>query len=254
MSEKLQAWRVVNPDFTSSRGFRWPFPGSEEASTVVLPEPARGFSRGDPCPKFDGDGVCLAKTFRGAASGGMPAVTGLEVEFSPADVLGEDDDKLRVSKCRVIDVFDVQAVIRAGFCPNLGGANLWYANLRDANLRGAYLAGAYLTRTDFTDANLTDANLRDANLGGASLRGASLRGANLRGATLWGADLGDANLGDADLRDANLGGANLRGANLRGADLGGANLRGADLGDASANRLTVWPDGFDPATKGVIVR
>ena len=69
------------------------------------------------------------------------------------------------------------------------------------------------------------------------------------GADLWGANLRDANLRDANLRDANLRGANLGGANLRGADLGDANL-----GDASANRLTVWPDGFDPATKGVIVR
>lgn len=53
----------------------------------------------------------------------------------------------------------------------------------------------------------------------------------------------------ASLTDANLTDANLRGASLRGAYLGGASLRGA-----SANRLTVWPDGFDPATKGVIVR
>ena len=43
-------------------------------------------------------------------------------------------------------------------------------------------------------------------------------------------------------------------ADLWGADLGDANLRGANLRYASANRLTVWPDGFDPATKGVIVR
>ena len=63
-----------------------------------------------------------------------------------------------------------------------------------------------------------------------------------------------ADLGDANLRDADLWGAYLWGATLWGANLGGANLRGADLGDASANRLTVWPDGFDPATKGVIVR
>ena len=63
-----------------------------------------------------------------------------------------------------------------------------------------------------------------------------------------------ANLRDADLRGASLGAADLRAADLRGANLRGAYLGGASLGGASANRLTVWPDGFDLATKGVIVR
>ena len=93
------------------------------------------------------------------------------------------------------------------------------------------------------------APIRAGWMAGANLRGAYLRDADLGGADLGGANLGGANLGAADLRGANLRGANLRGANLRGAYLRGAYLRGA-----SANRLTVWPDGFDPATKGVIVR
>ena len=93
-----------------------------------------------------------------------------------------------------------------------------------------------------------------ANLRGADLRGADLWDADLRDADLWGADLGGADLGGANLRGANLGGAALWDADLGDADLRGANLRGANFGGASANRLTVWPDGFDPATKGVIVR
>ena len=46
----------------------------------------------------------------------------------------------------------------------------------------------------------------------------------------------------------------MAGANLGGADLGGADLWGASLRGASANRLTVWPGGFDPIAAGVIVR
>ena len=88
-----------------------------------------------------------------------------------------------------------------------------------ALIRAGWFGGAHLGVANLRDANLRDANLRDANLGGAD-----------------------------------LGGANLGGADLWGADLWGANLRGASLRGASANRLTVWPDGFDPATKGVIVR
>ena len=103
-----------------------------------------------------------------------------------------------------------------------------------APIRAGWMAGANLRGADLRDADLWDADLRGADLRDANLGAADLRGADLRGANLWAANLWDADLGDADLR-----GANLRGANFRG---------------ASANRLTVWPDGFDPATKGVIVR
>ena len=216
------AWRTVHPDLRSSHGFRWPFPGG----VAVAPLPVgRTFTRGNPCPGFVGDGLCLAKTWRGAASGGIPAITCLLVEFDDAAVLGEDDDKVRVSCCLVVDVFDAPALIRDGWCAgaDLGGADLWGADLGDANLCGADLRGANLR-----------ANLRDANLGGA----------NLGGADLWGANLGGANLGDA----------NLCGADLRGANLWDANLGGANLGDARSNRWTRWPGGFDPDKAGVVTR
>jgi len=170
------AWRAVHPDLRSSRGYRWPWPGNE--AVAPLPE-GKEFTRGGPCPEFPGDGLCLAKTWRGAASGSIPAITCLLVEFDPADVLGEDDDKLRVARCRVVDVFDAPGLIRDGWCCN---------------------------------ANLGGADLRGANLGGADLWGADLGGADLWGADLRGADLGGADLGGADLRGANLGGAHLRGA------------------------------------------
>ena len=121
------AWRACHPDLRSSHGYRWPWPGNE--ATAPLPDGAE-FTRGEPCPRFEGDGLCLAKTWRGAASGGIPAITCLLVEFEQADVLCEDDDKIRVSRCRVVDVFDGPALIRGGWC--LG------ADLRGANLGGAF--------------------------------------------------------------------------------------------------------------------
>lgn len=168
-----QAWRAVHPDLRSSRGYRWPFPGQE----AIAPLPAgQEFTRGDPCPQFTGDGLCLAKTWKGAAFGFIPAITCLLVEFNEDDVLGEDDNKLRVSRCRVLDVFDAPALLRAGF-----GAG---ADLTRADLAGADLTGAYLTRADLTGADLTR----------------------------------------------------------------------ADLTRAFADRLTRWPDGLDPAARGVTVR
>lgn len=126
-----QAWRSVHPDLRSSRGFRWPFPGNE--AVAPLPDGAE-FTHGNPCPQFPGDGLCLAKTWRGAASGGIPAITCLLVEYDEGDVLGEDADKLRVSRCRVVDVVDAPALVRAGWCTgaNLRGANLWGADADEA--------------------------------------------------------------------------------------------------------------------------
>ena len=237
------AWRAVHPDLRSSHGYRWPWPGNE--ATAPLPD-GQEFTRGDPCPQFIGDGLCLAKTWRGAASGSIPAITCLLVEFDQADVLGEDDDKIRVSRCRVVDVFDGPALIRDGWCRG--------ADLRGANLRGAGLGYADLWSADLGYADLRGANLGGANLGGADLRYADLGGANLRGANLGYANLGYANLGYADLGYADLGYANLGYANLWGANLWGADLRYADLGYAFANEFTRWPDGFDPVAREVTVR
>ncbi len=172
------AWRACHPDLRSSHGYRWPFPGQE--AVAPLPD-GREFTRGEPCPQFKGDGLCLAKTCAGAASGAIPAITCLTVEFDDADVLGEDADKVRVSRCRVVEVFDAPALIRDGWCTR---ANLYRANLAGANLTGANLTGAGLYR-----------------------------------------------------------------ANLTGANLAGANLVGAYV-----DRRTWWPDGFDPAARGVTVR
>ena len=182
------AWRACHPDLRSSHGYRWPFPGNQALAPLPY---GLEFTRGNPCPRFEGDGLCLAKTWAGAASGCIPAITCLLVEFEHADVLGEDDDNVRVSRCRVVDVFDAPALIRDGWCA------------------GAYLAGAYLA--------------------GAYLAGADLAGANLAGAYLAGAD-------------------------LTGADLAGAYLTGANLAGAIADQFTQWPDGFDPAARGVTVR
>ncbi len=213
------AWRVVHVDFTSSRNFTWPFPGG----TVETPGP---YTYGAACPSAPGDGVCLAKTWRGAASGGIPAHLALIVEYDNADVLGEDEHKLRVSRCVVKDVLDLHAMIRGGW---FAGADLSGADLRRADLHGADLRRADLHGAHLHGAHLPGANLRDANLSGADLHGAYLRYASLSGADLHYADLRGAALRGADLHGAYLRYASLSGADLHGADLRGAALRGADL-------------------------
>ena len=157
----LLAWRVVHPDGRSRSGFRWPFKG-------IAKVPAKGVDRGNmgPCPSAEGDGLCLAKTWGGAALGGIPAITGLAVAYRQEDVLGEDDQKLRVSRCRVLDVLDLLRLLRKGH-----GSR---ADLTGAYLTGADLSGAYLYGADLTGANLSGANLYGADLYGANLYGADL--------------------------------------------------------------------------------
>jgi len=228
LPDGYDAWgmRAVHPDFRSSYGFRWPFPGQ-------VAQAAGPFARDNtgPCPASVGDGVCTAQTAAGMASGGIPAVTVLITAHKLADVLGFDNDKVRASQVLVVDVVDLPRLCRE--------------SMTEANLRG-----------DLYRADLYGANLEGANLRGADLRGANLRGANLCGADLRGADLGGANLRGADLCGANLCGADLRGANLRGAnlyraDLRGANLYRADLTGARSDKWTTWPDGFDADQSGV---
>ena len=163
--------KSVHPDLRTYGGYQWPYPGNvaeaddvEEANTGA-------------CPRRPGDGLCVATSWRGMASGGIPARTLLLVATASTDVLGRDDasGKSRHRRVAVVALVDGERLLR--------GAGL------GADLRGAYLRGADLGGADLGGANLRGADLRGAGPGGADLRGAYLRGAYLRGAYLRGADL-----------------------------------------------------------------
>ena len=133
------AFRSVWPDFTSSHGYRWPFPGSVATAAGPILD-----HRGS-CPRERGDGICVATTALDMASGSIPANAVLLTAHRTADVVGDDEPgKLRVREALVVDV-------------------LW---LRSFNLSGAYLSGANLSRADLYGANLSRADLSGADLGG----------------------------------------------------------------------------------------
>jgi hypothetical protein len=147
--------KCVHADRTSSRGFRW------TDGLVLAPEPLEPITYGDPCPQHPTDGVCVAKDWYGARSGGHDARVTLIVGWASTDVYGEDWSKVRVGRAWVADCWDIPLMARSGY--------LVGAYLRGADLRGAVLRGA----------NLVGANLRRADLRGAVLVGAVLRGAVL---------------------------------------------------------------------------
>ena len=160
------AWKAVHPDLRSSHGYRWPWRG-QWAWSVTDQE----YSRGGTYPHFIGDGICLAKTWSGAASGRIPAITGLICGYLPKDVLGENPDKLRVTSAFVFEVIDIPSYIRSGYlaganmvAANLCGANLESANFRNTNLRYSNFKGANLEFANFIGANLQGSNFQNANI------------------------------------------------------------------------------------------
>ena len=197
LPDGFDSWGIksTRPDLTTRHGYRWPLPGGVAVAEDV------NVVNDDPCPSLPGDGLCVAHTWRGMASGGFPARTLLLVATAEADRLSRPDpDKSRWSRVAVVALVDGEALVRAE------GKG---ADLRRADLRGADLCGA----------NLYGADLYGADLYGADLRGANLRGANLCGANLYGADLYGANLRGADLRGADLYGRNADDLRARGAIL-----------------------------------
>jgi len=148
-------FRACHRDLRSRNGFRWGFPGQwTHAEGPFL-------DHGSACPESEGDGICIARTLQGAASGGIPGGTYLLVAYCPADVLGENAHKVRVKRALTLDVFTFAAFIGPG--ANLTGAYLTGADLTGADLTGADLTGAYLTGANLTYANLTGADLTGAN-------------------------------------------------------------------------------------------
>lgn len=195
LPEGCDRWaiRTVRPDGASSNGFVWPLtPGWVEA-----PGPIIEYNK-SPCPSVPGDGICVAYTWNGMASGGVSARTLLLCAVNSADILSSRGvNKLRARRAHVVEVIDGERLIREhGRGADLRGANLRGANLLGADLRGADLQGTYLSHTNLQGADLSYTNLcysdlRYADLSYTNLRYTDLHGTNLHHADLQGADLGD---------------------------------------------------------------
>ena len=183
------SWGIksVQPDLRTHGGYQWPYQWPYPGHTAECDPDRLVPENTGACPSQIGDGLCVATSWQGMASGGIPARTILLVAYASTEVLGRDDaaGKLRLPRVAVVALVDGQRLLReAGASADLTDADLRGADLCRANLYGADLCRANLTGADLTDADLTRADLR-----GADLRGADLRGADLTGANLYRADL-----------------------------------------------------------------
>ena len=101
LPEGCDTWGIksVRPGLRTRNGFQWPASGWVAVNRIDQENIS-------PCPSRQGDGLCVASTWRGMASGGIPASVLLLVAYSRADVLGGDDHKVRVSRVCVVEVLD----------------------------------------------------------------------------------------------------------------------------------------------------
>lgn len=148
-----------------------------------------------------------------------------------------------------------------GFDPQAAGAILVaeYSSAEDnqkgteSHAKKLHLHGVKLWN-EWRDKNPnTQPNLRLAELSGQVLIDVNLSGADLSGANLSVCEMTNANLDGANLSDTNLSFAGLSGAILSNANLHGANLQGIDLTKAKHNKNTIWPEGFELQTSGIIL-
>ena len=149
LPEGFDSWGIksILPDLTTLNGYQWPFPGG-----IAECDPKKiDAESASACPRHEGDGLCVATSWRGMASSGFPARTLLLVAYGADEVLGRDDTegKLRCPRVAVVALADGERLLReAGSGADLRWANLSGANLSRADLSGANLSGADLSRAE----------------------------------------------------------------------------------------------------------
>ena len=86
-------FRVVARDRSTRHGYRWAAPGE----WATAPGPINDANRGA-CPTGVGDGICVARTWRGVYVQGYRCDRIMLVGWSPVDVLGDETDKVRLRR------------------------------------------------------------------------------------------------------------------------------------------------------------
>lgn len=125
MPEWCDSWGIksVRPDLRTYGGYQWPWPGQ----TAVCDPNALMSTNRDACPSQEGDGLCVATSWRGMASGGIPASTMLLVAYASSEALGGDTENgnLRLPRVAVVAVVDGLRLLReSGAGADLFGADL----------------------------------------------------------------------------------------------------------------------------------
>jgi hypothetical protein len=116
---------------------------------------------------------------------------------------------------------------------------------QEAKLAGPYWKSIDARKVDFFKADLSSCGMREARLQGAVFMSAKLCDSVMRGADLTGAILSDADVHNADLEGAIL--ANVDLTTVKNWD------KIKSLTGAKYDLKTAFPDGFEPASRGMVL-
>jgi len=140
---------------------------------------------------------------------------------------------------------------------NLSNRNLSNSHFKNCNIDDAILMGVNFDYCKITGgwnslycANLDKASLRSATLAHSKMRASSLQEADLSGASLTEVYLVGSKLYDSNFENANLSYTDFSYCGLHGANLNGTNLDSSIFEGAMFDETTIWPEGFDPISKG----
>ena len=136
----------------------------------------------------------------------------------------------------------VPETIRDGL--DLGDRDLRRANFIRVVAAALELSGSDLRGSDFSDSDLYWADFYSSDCSKASFRNAVLQGANFKSACLRNADFSGATISPDQLGKP---------SSFAHADLTGAILDGANMTGTHYDLETLWPEGFVPEERGLIL-
>lgn len=133
------------------------------------------------------------------------------------------------------------------------GCNLTNANFHSVNLQRCKFCSIIGEGISFHNCNLQGANFISSNLTSSNFYGSNLSNANLRHINARRASFGRTNLSNANVIAANFTDAYFGGTNLTTETLAHSILTGAEYYFVPSHPMhTIFPNGFDPQTHGMV--
>jgi uncharacterized protein YjbI with pentapeptide repeats len=122
-------------------------------------------------------------------------------------------------------------------------------NLRNADFRDAFIEGICIDGVDLRGADFSGSEIYWGNFFMSNCEGCLFRKARLQGACLDSVNFRAADFSGACISHDNL----LSPSTLLGADFSGAFLDDAKMSGCEYNSDTIFPEGFDPQQKGLVL-
>lgn len=127
-------------------------------------------------------------------------------------------------------------------------------DLSNFDLSNINLKEAALVNTNFSNANMFGVNIKEAIVVGAIFENAILSNSDMKELSLEGNNFKNAVIREANLKEISLVNCDLSGVDLSGSNLSEAVIENCKFKGAVANHQTLFPEGFDWAKNGIVLK